>query len=59
MHDQPNLLQRAGLDTRTTTTLVRPFVAVGAKTYFNERTFIKSEFALAAGTSGIRMAFCG
>ncbi len=41
------------LDTRTTTTLVRPFVAVGAKSYFNERTFIKSEFALAAGSSGI------
>ena len=44
------------LDERTTSALVRPFVAVGAKSYFNERTFIKSEFSIAVAGSGFSHA---
>jgi hypothetical protein len=44
------------LDERSTTTLVRPFVALGAKSYFNERTFIRSELAVAAGPRGFSHA---
>ena len=45
-----------GLDQRSTDVLIRPFVAVGAKSYFNERTFIKSELALAARNTGFSHA---
>lgn len=41
------------IDTETTTVLVRPFFAVGAKSYFNERTFIRSEFAGVVGSKGL------
>jgi hypothetical protein len=44
------------LDERTTSALVRPFVAVGAKSYFNDRTFVKSEFSTAVAGSGLSHA---
>jgi hypothetical protein len=44
------------LDERTTSALVRPFVAAGSKSYFNERTFIKSELLVAAGPRGFSHA---
>ncbi len=44
------------LDQRSTDVVVRPFVAVGAKSYFNERTFIKSEFSAAVSGAGFSHA---
>jgi len=44
------------LDERLTTTLVRPFVAAGSKSYFNERTFIRSEFTAAVDQRGFSHA---
>ena len=41
------------LDARESVTLVRPFIAVGAKSYFNERTFLKSEFAMGFNGDGV------
>ena len=40
------------IDSRETRALTRPFVAVGAKSYFNERTFIKSELSVAVSGAG-------
>jgi hypothetical protein len=44
------------LDERSTHTLARPFFAVGAKSYFNERTYVKSEFLMAAHSGGFSHA---
>src|SRR5262245_14438977 len=44
------------LDSEATNELGRPFVAVGTKSYFNERTYIRSEFATAFGASGFSHA---
>jgi hypothetical protein len=41
------------VDSRETKALMRPFVAVGAKSYFNERTFIKSELSVAVNGDGV------
>ena len=45
-----------GLDKDTSSVGVRPFMAVGAKSYFNERTFIKSEFSIAVKGNGFSHA---
>lgn len=45
-----------GIDTSTTSTAARPFVAVGAKSYFNERTFLKSEFSTGVNGNGFSHA---
>jgi len=44
------------IDERSVDVAVRPFVAVGAKSYFNERVFIKSEFSTAVGGRGFSHA---
>jgi hypothetical protein len=44
------------LDERTTRTLARPFFAVGAKSYFNDRTYVKSEFLTAVNSTGFSHA---
>lgn len=41
------------LDTRSFDTIARPYVSVGAKSYFNERTFVKSEWSVAVGNRGV------
>lgn len=43
------VVQRSWHEVRT-----RPFVAVGSKAYFNERTFVRPEFALMFNQSGTR-----
>lgn len=43
-------------DARTTETLLRPFLAAGCKSYFNDRTFVRSELAIAVGPSGFSHA---
>lgn len=44
------------LDSRSLATRVRPFGAIGCKSYFNERTFIRSELAIAASARGFSHA---
>lgn len=38
---------------RDTSVAVRPFVAGGFKSYFNERTFVRSELPAAIGSRGV------
>jgi hypothetical protein len=40
------------VDSRRTTVLLRPFVAGGFKSYFNDRTFVRPEIQTAFGSSG-------
>jgi hypothetical protein len=40
------------IDTNRTSTVVRPFVAGGFKTYFNQRTFLRPEIRSAFGPDG-------
>jgi hypothetical protein len=40
------------VDSRRTTVLVRPFVAGGFKSYFNDRTFVRPEIQTAFGSGG-------
>ena len=41
-----------GVDERTTSVIARPFVAVGCKSYFNSRVFMRPEVLVAFGPSG-------
>jgi hypothetical protein len=41
-----------GVDERTTSVIARPFVAVGCKSYFNSRAFMRPEVLVAFGPSG-------
>jgi hypothetical protein len=41
-----------GIDEQHTSIAVRPFVAVGCKSYFNTRVFMRSELLAAAGPAG-------
>jgi hypothetical protein len=43
----------APLDTRETYVYVRPFAAAGFKSYFNERSYIRSELSTAFSTRGV------
>src|SRR5262245_48501790 len=45
-----------GLDERTTSVLLRPFAAVGCKSYLNSHTFVRSELLAAAGGRGFSHA---
>jgi hypothetical protein len=45
-----------GIDVQSTETIVRPFLAAGAKSYFNERAFVRSELLLAADGRGLSYA---
>ena len=44
------------LDERSSELLVRPFVAVGAKSYFNRQTFVRSELIAAVSSHGFSHA---
>ena len=41
-----------GVDARTTSVIARPFVALGCKSYFNSRVFMRPEVLVAFGRSG-------
>ena len=41
-----------GVDARTTSMIARPFVALGCKSYFNSRVFMRPEALVAFGPSG-------
>src|SRR5262245_12339228 len=41
-----------GVDERTTSVVARPFIALGCKSYFNSRVFMRPEVLVAFGPSG-------
>jgi hypothetical protein len=47
------------LDERRVILQVRPFAAAGFKSYFTERTFVRSELAAAFGSRGVRQLSLG